>query len=463
MKKLQFTLVICCSYLNLFPVTRDYNGTIIPPRGGLIISASPMSFQQIIQNSSPSYGGALNKRFGSGGMATVSLTAGVDGANAIALQSNGQMIMAGSAGGFIGIVRLNNDASLDYSFNSTGKVILPPTAFSGTATSCLCRAIAVQMDGKIVVVGQLGDGFIKFCIARLNSNGSLDTTFNGTGTKVIAFPAPNIGQAYAVAVQSDNKIIVAGTGNSNFAVVQLTSDGSLDLSFNGTGIQLFDFGFPGRDNQAQGMALQADGKIVVMGPVDASNQLGIARLTTSGSLDPAFNGTGNQVVGFGRPPVLGQSVAIQSNGAIIIAGTNGDFFVVTQFTATGAVDPLFNGGGAVVLDTGGASRCTSMLLQPDGKVLLGGYTAAGNSLALFRLTAIGALDLTFNQTGKQIINIGGGVNHGNSMVFQSDWSILLAGSTTLPGDDFAVTQFLNNYYTWAVYEAQYSGQAGFYS
>ncbi len=168
--------------------------------------------------------------------------------------------------------RLLSAGALDTTFGSGGRQTIP---FPLGGTSVYADSMAVQADGKIVVAGYTrGAAAGEMAVARLNPNGSLDTSFNGGGELLIDFGVP--AEANAVAVQRDGKIVVAGTGG-DFTVARLNRDGSLDTSFDGDGKQAVDFG--GNDCAAS-VAVQADGKVVVAGSVSGSPQsFGVARLT----------------------------------------------------------------------------------------------------------------------------------------------------------------------------------------
>src|SRR5262249_13035007 len=176
--------------------------------------------------------------------------------------------VAGSGQNDFAVARLNADGSLDTSFNGTGKVTID-FGFDDQAT-----AVALQpSDGKIVVAGfgNQSAGSASFLAARLNTNGTLDTSFNGTGKQSVSFGATD--RAYAVATPADGKIVLAGstqtsgpTPPTSFAVARLNGDGSLDPSFNSTGKQTVRFDL---NNQASAVAVQPDGRVVVAGTTAA--------------------------------------------------------------------------------------------------------------------------------------------------------------------------------------------------
>ena len=191
--------------------------------------------------------------------------------------------------------------------------------------------MALQADGKIVVVGAGGAGadvvHHDFALARYNPNGSLDTSFSGDGKQTTDFGGlggfPGEGVT-GVAIQTNGKIVAVGaTGGTNpngndseFALARYNANGALDTSFSGDGKQTTEFG---GDDAAGGVALQAGGKIVVAGAGGLNSDFALARYDANGSLDPSFSGDGRQLTNFGGDDrALG--MALQGDGKIVAAG-----------------------------------------------------------------------------------------------------------------------------------------------
>ncbi|MGI8604315.1 MAG: delta-60 repeat domain-containing protein [Verrucomicrobiales bacterium] len=281
--------------------------------------------------------------------------------------------------------------------------------------------------------------------------GDLDATF-GTGGKVTTdFGIGSGDEGVSVALQSDGKIVVAGSsgasGNQDFALVRYTSAGALDTSVNGTGKVTTDFGF-GAD-WGRSVAVQSDGKIVVAGSSDdasGTSDFALVRYTSTGALDTSFNGTGKVTTPIGSSYDWGQSVAVQSDGRIVVAGYsrnasgNADFALV-RYTSTGALDTSFNGTGKVTTDFGGDDYGYSVALQSDGKIVVAGDSDASDlsDIALVRYTSAGALDTSFNGTGKVTTDFDFGADWGTSVAVQSDGKIVVAGESH--PIDFALVRF----------------------
>ena len=312
----------------------------------------------------------------------------------------------------------------------------------GTSTD-VCTSVALQSDGKIVFAGYSTgtSGNSDFSLIRLNTSGSLDTSFDGDG-KVIVPVGTSYDTGNSVALQSDGKIVLAGysTGTSNsqdFSLIRLNTSGSLDTSFDGDGrviVPVDTYSVVGNS-----VALQSDGKIVLAGyGTDASGNTDfiLIRLNTSGSLDTSFDGDGRVIVPVGTSTDVCTSVALQSDGKIVLAGysvdasSNADFSLI-RLNTDGSLDTSFDGDGKVIVPVGTFyDVCTSVALQSDGKIVLAGYSTStsGNfNFSLIRLNANGSLDTSFDGDGKVIVPVGTSYDTGNSVALQSDGKIVLAG------------------------------------
>ncbi len=345
---------------------------------------------------------------------------------------------------------LLNDADLDMTFGVGGKVT---TDFGGMFESDLGAAVGLQKNGKIVVAGTAN---FSFGLARYNTDGSLDTSFGLGGLVTTLIGTFSLG--FATVIQENGKIVVAGSsfvGNFNFAVARYNSDGSLDISFNPTGglpgTRTTDFG--GTD-QGLAVALQKDGKIVVAGISDTD--FAIARYTTGGILDTTFNpmgilpGTVTTNLGVDAGAT---AVTIQKDGKIVVTGATIENFVVARYNTDGSLDVTFNPGGSlpgtVTTDFGGDSAAIAVTIQKDGKIVAAGI--AGGDFAVARYNTDGSLDATFNPTGSLpgtvTTDFGGSMDQANTISIQKDGKIVVAGqSNTGAGadDNFAVARYNTN-------------------
>jgi uncharacterized delta-60 repeat protein len=391
--------------------------------------------------------GDLDTTFGSGGLARVGLTdARGEGAYGPVIQPDGKILIceARSTGTLSGddmfVARFNAQGTLDTDFGSDGVATID---FAGAADAC--RAIALQADGRIVVAGNTqGGGHSDFAIVRLTEGGLPDPDFGGgTGKVVLAFDlgGGDDDQAYGIAVQDDQKIVVAGFAQTashgyDFAAARLLADGGLDAMFNGTGKVTLGFDLLGSDTEddsALALALDAQQRIVLggiakRGPSGAmANDFAVARLLADGSPDPSFDGDGRATVAFDigisaedQAPAL----MIQSDGRIVLAGgadtspngTQNFDTAVARLLPGGAPDPDFGTGGKVTfasdLVANGQDAMFAVTEQPNGKLLLGGYAQyiAGPSPAFLaaavRLNRDGGFDSSFGTQGRKTYNFG---------------------------------------------------------
>jgi uncharacterized delta-60 repeat protein len=334
---------------------------------------------------------------------------GDDIAHAVALQQNGKIVAAGEVynkannSSDFGLLRVNSDGSLDTSFGPNGKVT---TDFSGLADRVF--AMAIRPDGKILVAGLTDTGVdFDFALARYNSNGSLDETF-GTGGKVTTdfFNSSDI--CYSIALQPDGKIVAAGVMSGNFALARYNPDGSLDTDFAENGKINFDFF--GHDDSAQAVALQ-DGKILVAGyAYNAGNthsDFALARLNSDGLLDASFGVGGTATTDFFGDLDSVFGVAFQRDGRILAAGFatsgNGKDFALARLNSDGLLDATFGAGGKVTTDfSGGEDSAVALAITPNGRALAAGYTV-GDPNTEFAMACYRAYFVTPEITGAEVI------------------------------------------------------------
>ena len=304
-------------------------------------------------------------------------------------------------------------------------------------------AVTIQPDGKIVAVGEEGIGGPnpRFAIVRYETDGSLDSSFGGDGSVSVDF-TPRDDFAYAVRVQADGKIVVAGAAgynrpNSKFALARLTPVGSLDPTFGGDGTVTTDL-TPSYD-WANGMALQPDGKIVLVGSVSAGSdngKIGVLRYRSDGSLDPSFDGDG--IVLADPTPTYddGLAVGVESDGQIIVAGGAGfdglnERFVALAYEPDGSLDATFGGDGKVFTDlTPEADVPFGLAIQDDGKIVVAGNAAAGSAdpkFALVRYERDGSLDPSLQGDGTVITNFTRYDDGAYSVAIDPDGRIVTAG------------------------------------
>lgn len=345
--------------------------------------------------------------------------------------------------------------SLDHTFGGGDGIVTFPFASGAHAVP---EKIAVQPDGKIVVAGGSwipGDTTPEvIALARLRPDGAFDPGFNGTGRVSIALPQYGISMS-DLAILPDGKILLCGgawKGNDNyFAVVRLTSNGTPDPSFDGDGFFIKSMGT--EYQWAYSLAVQPDGKILVGGYTSVNNvsKSVIIRLQSNGAMDNSFGSSGVAITDFGGQVSQFNSIKLQPDGKILAAGyskSNGkEDFAAARFNPNGTPDNSFGNNGKKTYSLSGFSdNVFQTLLQPDGKILLAGYSGYGQlgdgMMAVMRLNSNGAPDASFGNAGISTINITANFDGARTAVLQPNGKILLAG--------YSQNYYSDNYYHCAI-------------
>jgi len=391
--------------------------------------------------------GDLDTSFGGDGKVTTNFGSDSSVGYAVAIQSDGKIVVAGysdnGSGHDFALVRYNTDGSLDTSFDGDGRV----TTNADSTGYEPGNAIAIQSDGKIVVAGDFYNGSIyDFAVVRYNTDGSLDISFDGDGMVTTDINS-SYDKSHAVAIQADGKIVVAGFSIdqiNDFAVVRYNIDGSLDTSFDDDGMVTTNFN---NGSQGNDIAIQPDGKIVVVGYFTdpASPDFALVRYNTNGSLDTSFDGDGMVTTALSIHDDDGYDVAIQPDGKIVVAGwsdtDSGPNFALVRYKTNGSLDTSFDGDGIVTTDFGSYCKGRALSIQPDGKIVVAG-TSYGLSaaFAVARYNTDGTLDTSFDGDGMVVTtDFGGYGGEGHALSIQSDGKIVVAGSSE---GDFAVVRYV---------------------
>jgi uncharacterized delta-60 repeat protein len=365
----------------------------------------------------------LDSTFGVDGIVTISLGGMFSGTSGI-LDSQNRIIMAGQnlppgPLNSLFIARCNADGTLDTTFAGTGSLIVSPTTFGASAFD-IPVTVAVQRDDTIIVGATVTiSGNDQICIFKLTTTGVLDVTF-GTGGFVTALVG-DVSRCSAIAVQADNKIIVAGTSTldapaNDSLILRYQSNGSLDLTFNGTGIVLVPPPPGGEGITVSGVGLDADNSIVAVGAyqVGMSTFIVFFRVTTTGLFDTSFGSAGYTTRMTSDQPNTANTVTFDSNKNILSGYTiaNTTSASILRLTSDGSFDTTFHGNGEhqVSLSLGMFQQGigNSVVVQPDNKPIF--VSALVNippyNTVLMRMTTTGELDTTFNGSGIVIKNYG---------------------------------------------------------
>jgi uncharacterized delta-60 repeat protein len=323
--------------------------------------------------------------------------------------------------------------------------------------------VALQPDGKIVVAGYADNGpTFDILVFRYNPDGSLDGTF-GTGG-IATYDSGDHEGAWAVALQPDGKIVVAGVHadgtDVDVLVVRFNPDGSLDGTFGTGGAATYDGEY---DEYAEAVALQPDGKIVVAGYALDVTEVGIGdviiyedvlvlRYNPDGSLDDGF-GTGGVVTYDGGDLEVGLAVAIQPDGKIVVAGAYNDGtgagVLVLRYNPDGSLDGTFGTGGVATYNGALVDSGWAVALQPDGKIVVAGYAfdtryVIYEDVLVLRYNPDGSLDGTFG-TGGVVTYDGGNGDYAEAVALQPDGKIVVAGyNFNGTDDDIFVVRFMGD-------------------
>lgn len=380
--------------------------------------------------------GDFDNSFGSGGKVIISPSGGNDMAYAIALQGDGRILVGGSAGNQLALVRLNTDGSLDTSFGSGGTVLTSVGVFAYGI-----RALRAMADGRIVAVGPTLSGSNKqFIMVRYNADGTLDTSFNTTGFRLTPFAGA--GEDTGVFLfQNDGRVLVAGSiSYSQFAVWRFTVDGAADTTFSSDGLVSVAFGADDIVDEANAIVVQADNRIVAAGGDSTSGGFALARFNTNGALDTTFGTGGKLITDFGAGPDAAYAVVSQPDGKLIAAGgaNNSNRFALARYRTDGVLDSTFGIGGKQTTIFSANASVNALMLQPDGKILAVG--TSGSDLVVARYNDAGQLDAGFGTGGKKVISYGPSADNANTALFLTGGRFLLAGSARAAQYDFAISR-----------------------
>ena len=341
--------------------------------------------------------GTLDPAFGSGGKVTIDLGIASSVRVDLAIDAAGRIVVVGTVTRDpllptdVGVARLTPGGTLDATFGVGGTVTTDVAGFADEGNS-----VAIQSDGKIVVGGTARStgallGAADFAVIRYNPDGSLDASFDGDGkvtTDFFGFDDHGNG----VAIQTDGRIVVAGTAKpandtSDFGVVRYDANGTLDTTFDGDGLSLTDIA--GDWDEGNAVAIQpGDGHIVVVGGAIVPNAVGwfhdfaLIRYDTNGTLDPGFGAGGKVITDFSGGDDMGADVVIAGDGRIVAAGWVADpadvelliDFGVARYESTGALDATFGAAGTVITDLGHIDYGQGVALQGDCKIVVAGWS-----------------------------------------------------------------------------------------
>jgi uncharacterized delta-60 repeat protein len=379
---------------------------LIAPAALIILSAAPVA-------AAP---GDLDTTFNQSGFASLQFPLPTR-AQSVIFQPDGKIIAAGGhvydsigEGCDFALARYHPNGTLDTSFGIDGKVVSRFISQLGSDFINFVEA-ALQGDGKIVAVGHFraGDlGLWNLLVVRYNADGSLDTTFDGDG--IMTMRIDNYSLAGGIAAQPDGKVVISASAGNGFTTVNpyrfmviRIAGGGLDPTFGDGGV--VQTAFNGIPSRPFGIAVQANGKIVVAGLM-GNNNYALARYLPNGTPDATFGNSGTATLISGVNDTQGADVVVQPDGKIILLASVVNRFQLFRAKADGTPDPTFGASGGIIIAQGnhGEERAGGLTLQPDGKIIAGGYSYSRNNSTIFnpfivRLNPDGYRDPTFGAIG----------------------------------------------------------------
>jgi uncharacterized delta-60 repeat protein len=382
-------------------------------------------------------GGVFNSAFGNGGIA------GVPAANAVAAQSNGDIVCAGTTGPYdstqITVSRVTPTGALDTTFGSSGTAYIKVSGATGGAYG---GPVLIQPDGKILVggfavVSKFNASDEEFVVARLKSDGSLDKSFgNGGIFKWNATTHRDDVRGLALLPNGD----ILATGNTNgayigtqgdaYGLLRLTPGGSLDTTFGKSGLAVAAFNGP--DGPSSSIVLAPNGDIMLCGG-DAGGNADILAFTSQGALDTSFGGAG--YIQYAPPAGFTKygfaSMVLQGNDLVAAGSANGDG-IVSRYSLAGALDTSFATNGFYI--TNFSAGFAGVVLEGDGSIVVAGteyYPLTGGSYGaegvVGHLNANGQADTTFGSDGSGFV--ASTAIPGNSLALDGNYIVLGGGGT----------------------------------
>lgn len=358
-------------------------------RDGRIVTAGQATVggENVIVSTRMTSNGRLDPSYGRSGVVVINpgTGAGMDSGAGLALQANGDIVIAGTARSDGGVgplsfaaVRLRPNGELDHSFGDRGIANVP------IGRLAIANAIAIEPSGRIVLGGTALLGHYTATVAQLEPNGSLDRKFGNDGVVII----PRSSAAWALVRMRDGGLILGGQarllGAGVYMAARLDQNGALDRDFGNGGVVEVPIGPIGSTATGLAMAQQSDGKVVLTGDatVYGVKLIATARFRSDGSLDPTFarRGVSTLIEGFGA-----NGMAIERAGDVLIVG-GGDS--VLRLEPTGKVDTTFGARGRVLDPLGTHDSANGVAVEPrSGRlVLAGGALVAGHLvLSVLRL------------------------------------------------------------------------------
>jgi uncharacterized delta-60 repeat protein len=395
----------------------------------------------------------LDTTFGENGFVVKDFGNGDDEILALAAQTDGKIIVVGhynnGAVKNLAVARYLPTGELDRTFNDDG--LFTHSMGSGDTVG---RSLAIQSDGKIVVAGSADDSGHNIALIRLTKDGFQDNSFADNGQVLLPIADGEV-NAYAVQMTPEGAILVAGTVNTSAdtgtygIVVKLTAAGQKDASFGDLGVSLVKYDY---NVEIRSIALQTDGKIVTAGSFATSGtaQAGLLRLDQNGAVDEPFGERGQVIVSLEGSGSIINDVKLDSAGRLVVAGdvNNGSNLqtFVGRLKADGTIDSAFAASGIYRNDSNAENVGQALSPQVDGIILVAGFVATAKGKDAYVLTLE---EKTASSTSDKIsatyitADLAETDDIGNALAISPDGFVFVAGSTVVNGKkDFALLRFI---------------------
>lgn len=368
-----------------------------------------------------------------------------DGVLSVAIQPDGKILAGGDelssdqTSWSPILARYTSQGQLDPTFGTNGFVRFASSGYYGDA-----KSIVLQSDGKIVLV-LVPDGYLSIdpAVVRLNPNGTFDASFGSGGIATLDPDGNSDSTAAAVLIQQDGKLIVAGSIQQQAALFRLNSDGTLDTTYGSGGTGYVMDPVSVNHSYFTSACLEPNGDVVTTGNnIDPQNLSSVfaARVLSSGNLDTTFNGGGNVTPSLPSGDNTADGVALQTDGKVVLTAQTDSGVAILRLKADGSADAGFGTGGLVSL---GEATISAPVIQSDGKIVVAGDRSFSNTIYggfIDRMNADGSLDKTFNGTGQRLTQIGPSStdNYFNTVAIQPDDNVIAGGVSDDPLQNMSV-------------------------
>lgn len=374
-------------------------------------------------------GGFIDNSFSQDGRAIFFLDSMEGAASVVRTQPDGKIVVAGYDAN-VSVFRFNTDGAVDSAFGINGFAEIVLNGMHSVATG-----LSILDDGKILLSGydNVG-GHYDYFLIRLNSDGSLDNSFDGDGIVMFDFNGGSNDNAVGHVVQTNGKIVLSGTyyhisnPDQDIALVRFNSDGSLDSTFGINGITITDF----NEDFANGIEIQPDDKIITVGSwrvTGGEQKFSIIRHNQDGDLDSTFGLNGITTYSIDSTDHSAEAARIQSDSKIVVVGWNSSgsygHFVI-RLNVNGSIDSTFGVNGLTTTSPNFNSS-DDLAIQTDGKIIVIGTNYFDDDFSAIRLNSDGSLDQSFANSGFIQTDFFGGADYAKSVCLQDDGRVLIAG------------------------------------